>query len=845
MSRPEDVEALFKAALARPPEVRRAFLADAAVDPAVRAEVASLLEAHERRGRLDSLMDQTAPDRDDSPAGITSRVRAALGDRYVVDRELGRGGMAVVYLADDLKHRRRVAVKVLKPELVPALGTERFLREIQIAAGLAHPHILPLYDSGEANGLLYYVMPYVEGETLRARLQRERQLPVEEAVHITTQVAEALGYAHSLGLIHRDIKPENLLFQAGQAVVSDFGIARAVSQAGGDHLTQSGIAVGTLGYMSPEQAAGKKDLDGRSDLYSLACVLYEMLAGETPLGPASGAAAVEGPAAELRAARGSISLPLATVIARALARTPADRFATGAQFNEALLAAQASRPITTTPGAGRRWISGAVASALLTTAMVWYLGTARHGGSPVRPAGIRLAVLPFENLTGDPGQEYFSDGLTEEMITELGRLNPSTLGVIARTSAMRYKKTDKPLDQVGRELGVDYVLEGSARREGRRVRIAVRLIRSRDQTELWADSYERDLSSILTMQTAVAQGVALSLKVALVPGEQARAATSRAVDPEAYESYLQGKFYSNKLSGPDLDAGLHYFQAALRRDPGFALAHSGVAMVWLAREQLGLASPPDANPKAVAAAMTALRLDSTLTEGHYVLALIRSQERRWQTADSEMQRALALNPGFPDTRAFYSHLLNFLGRTADARAQIDQAVATDPLNPLFLSLDAVDYLYDRRPDRAIDQGLKALKAAPETFVALNALWLAFEEQRKYAEAAGFAARYLRSVGQDSAGAAVERAYRTGGYQAAMRAGADALVAHAKTGYVTPTDVAQLAMAAGDSERVFEWLERGLREGDPNMPYLDIMFRSLSNDPRLAELRRRLDLPDRT
>ncbi len=378
---------------------------------------------------------------------LLRQLQEALGHRYSVDHELGRGGMAIVYLAHDLKHRRRIAIKVLKPNLVPALGADRFLREIEIAAQLTHPNILPLYDSGEAGGLLYYVMPYVEGETLRDRLNRERQLPVDDAVQIAHQVADALGYAHSLGLIHRDIKPENVLFQAGHALVSDFGIARAVSQATGavgGHMTESGIAVGTLAYMSPEQAAGKKDVDGRSDIYSLGCVLYEMLAGEVPLGPSPRAVSTEGPAADLRVARASVSLPLLGVIARALARLPADRFATAAQFQEALRTA--TNPATeqvVVPGVGRAaqsdarretrpmrrrlaWTAGVMA---LLGAGGWYAVF----GWPSALDARRVAVAPFEDRTGDPRLAQLGD-LAADWITR-GISRSQSFDVTAATVA--------------------------------------------------------------------------------------------------------------------------------------------------------------------------------------------------------------------------------------------------------------------------------------------------------------------------------------------------------------------------------------------------------------------------
>jgi len=354
---------------------------------------------------------------------LLRRLQKALGNRYGVEPEIGRGGMAIVYLAHDLKHRRRVAIKVLKPELVPALGADRFLREIEIAAQLTHPNILPLYDSGEASGLLYYVMPYVEGETLRHRLSREHQLPLDEAVQIAHQVADALGYAHALGLIHRDIKPENILFQAGHALVSDFGIARAVSQATGavgGQMTESGIAVGTLAYMSPEQAAGRKDVDGRTDIYSLGCVLYEILAGEVPLGPSISPASTGGPAADIRVARASVSVPLAGVIARALARVPADRFATGTQFQEALRAA--TGPGTAEPAGrqvarrarrpARRRLAWTVGVMAVFGAGSWYAVSAWRSAIDAP----RVAVAPFEDRTSDPRLAQLGD-LAADWIT--------------------------------------------------------------------------------------------------------------------------------------------------------------------------------------------------------------------------------------------------------------------------------------------------------------------------------------------------------------------------------------------------------------------------------------------
>jgi serine/threonine-protein kinase len=390
------------------------------------------------------------------------RLKTALADRYTIEGELGAGGMATVYLAEDVKHKRKVAVKVLRPELAAALGPERFLREIEIAAGLTHPHILTLIDSGEADGFLYYVMPYIEGETLRDRMDREGQLPLDDALQITREVAAALSYAHSHDVIHRDIKPENVLLSAGEAVVADFGIARAITAAAGEHLTETGISIGTPAYMSPEQASGAHKLDGRSDVYSLGCVLYEMLAGEppytAPTQQALFAKKLGEPLPRVSVVREVVPDTVEASVAKALARVPADRFATAAQFGEALSAERLS--ITTHPTSPRRKVIVPVLVSIGVVAMVAILMLVAWPFSAEPEGPPRLAVLPFENR-GSPDDEYFADGLTDEITSRLSSL--SGLFVISRTSAMLYKDHEMTLPEIGAELSVDYVLVGTVR----------------------------------------------------------------------------------------------------------------------------------------------------------------------------------------------------------------------------------------------------------------------------------------------------------------------------------------------------------------------------------------------
>src|SRR5437667_4312521 len=407
-------------------------------------------------------------------ADLSERVRASLAGRYTIERELGRGGMATVYLARDLKHDRPVALKVLRPELAAVLGAERFLREIRVTGQLQHPHILTLIDSGEADGFLYYVMPYVEGESLRQRLEREGQLPLDEALRITRAVASALDFAHGRGVIHRDIKPENIMLHQGEPMVADFGIALAVSTAGRERLTETGLSLGTPAYMSPEQASAEPRLDGRTDQYSLACVLYEMLAGEPPYtGPTAQAIIAKRltePVPHLSTVR-QVAWTLEAAVTKALGKAPADRFETVRQFVDAL-----------------------------TTLAV----------PCATPAVKSIVVLPVVDLSHEAGNEYFADGLTEELITDLSKVH--ALRVISRTSAMRLKDTKKDLKTIARELRVQYVLQGSVRRAGDTLRVTAQLIDAENDAHVWADKYTGTLEDVFVIQEKLSRTIVHSLR---------------------------------------------------------------------------------------------------------------------------------------------------------------------------------------------------------------------------------------------------------------------------------------------------------------------------------------------
>ena len=441
---------------------------------------------------------------------LLDRLQAALVDRYAIEREVGRGGMATVYLAQDVRHHRPVAVKVLHPQLAVSLGSDRFLREIQIAARLQHPHIVPLYDSGQAEELLYYVMPYVEGESLRQRLAREPRLPVEDAIQIARAVAAALDYAHRNHVVHRDIKPENVMLHQGEAVVTDFGIAKAVTAAA-DNLTQTGTAVGTPAYMSPEQAAGEAELDGRSDVYSLGAMLYEMLAGTAPFTGVTAQAIIAKlftePVPSLREHREDVAEWLDQAVRKALAKAPTDRFAPAAQFAQALA-----------------WPSGG-------------------STPPGTPAGVSapksIAVLPFVNMSADPENEYFTDGIAEEIINALTKIQ--ALRVAARTSSFAFKGKNEDIGEIGRKLKVATVLEGSVRKAGTRLRVTAQLVNVADGYHLWSERYDRQLEDVFVIQDEISENIVRALRVVLSEEEKRAIEKAPTENVQAYDYYLRGR----------------------------------------------------------------------------------------------------------------------------------------------------------------------------------------------------------------------------------------------------------------------------------------------------------------
>ena len=777
---------------------------------------------------------------------LLERLQRALADRYRVERELGEGGMATVYLATDLRHDRAVALKVLKPDLAAALGAERFLREIKTTAGLTHPHILPLLDSGDAGGLLFYVMPYVGGESLRDRLGRERQLPLDDALRITREVADALGYAHSHGVIHRDVKPENILLESGHAVVADFGIARAVRAAGGERLTQTGFAVGTPAYMSPEQAAGNPDLDGRADLYALGCLLFEMLSGETPYtGPTPEAILAKKltePVPRVSVVRDTVPRGIERVLTRALARVPADRYRTMEEFADALTQAGTAEAVAAEaprPRAGRRRRATLAAALILVALVAWWSTRAITGARAPRIRS--LAVLPLENLSRDTAQDYFVLGMYDAMIGALDQI--TALRVISRTSAQSYQGTRKSVPQIARELNVDAVVEGSVLHAGDSVRIRVQLIRALpDERTLWGETYVRNTREVLGLHSDVAEAVARQIRVTLTPGEATRFASARRVNPKTYEAYLRGRYLLDKGTPAANAQAVAYLREAMENDPADPLAYAGLAVGYITIAH-GPAPQIGALPLAREAAERALRLDSTLTETMACLAFLKGYyDWDWAAADRMFRRAIELNPSSSDAHYWYAWQLALFDRMDSAIAEHKRAEAVDPLNPYNSAWLGELYTWERRYDDAMAAAQRALAMDPrhpvghliaaEVLLARGRSEDAVVEARKAVEADS---EWLWVVGVTTA--------RGGHADEARR-----ITAALERKPVTPWNAFSLAVvyaALGDKDRAFRWLS--YEHPHAWIPWIRVepWFSKLWDDPRFPPLLEKMHLPPRS
>jgi serine/threonine protein kinase/tetratricopeptide (TPR) repeat protein len=793
----------------------------------------------------------------------------AVGTRlgpYEILAPLGAGGMGEVYRARDTRLGREVAVKVL-PE---ALSSDperlaRFEREARAVSSLNHPNVLAIHDVGAHAGVSYVVFELLEGQTLRERLLAER-IPVGRAVDYGIQLARGLAAAHDKGIVHRDLKPENVFLTVdGQLKILDFGLARRVAPAADADstaaptrtaATEPGVVMGTPGYMSPEQIRGQP-ADQRSDAFSLGAVLYEMLTGERAF---RGASAADTLSAILRehppppsSRRPEVTPALDRVVARCLEKNPAERFQSARDLAYAL---QESAQHSTLPSVAARsarvsaplWASIAAGALVLLAALfATNAGGLRDRllsrGAPHRIQS--LAVLPLDNFSHDPEQEYFADGITEELITNLAQIG--SVRVASRTSAMRYKGTRKSVPEIGRELDVDAVLEGSVQRAGNRVRITAQLIDAASDRHVWASSYERDLSDVLKLQADVARAIAAEIGIRLTPEERSRLARKRTIDPEAYEAYLKGLYHLYRKTPADTAEALRHFEQAAALQPDYALAHLGLSETYgqMAGSAYDLLPPLEAYPKARAAAKRAAELEPDLGRAYNSLAWIAFVlDHDPQSAENQFRRALALDPNYPDTHQTYAGMLARLSRFDEAIREMKRAQELDPLSSYFTTSVGFALHWARRHDEAATWFRRVLDVDP-TF--LRAHWglglaaaatrhydAALPELQKAVDMSGRGPAYLCSLGY--AYAAEDRR------DDATRI-VEELVERSKVGYVPASTVAIVLSGLGQKDQAMTWLERADRERDPWVTTLNtnFMFDPIRSDPRFQSLAHRVGL----
>jgi eukaryotic-like serine/threonine-protein kinase len=728
-----------------------------------------------------------------------SVLNAALAGRYVIERELGAGGMATVYLARDLRHERAVAVKVLDAGVAESLGRERFVREIRLAARLNHPHILPLYDSGEADAFLFFVMPVMEGQTVRDRLMAEGRIGVDLAVRIASEVADALDYAHRHDVVHRDIKPENILLHEGHAIVADFGIGKALAAASNEtgSLTQVGVTVGTPAYMSPEQASGDT-LDGRSDFFSLGCVLYEMLAGEAPFTGASTPALIASrfihtprAVAELRP---DVPASLSRAVSQHLAREPDERPATGAIVVTTLRSAEAPAPAARPE---------------------------RRGSSDSRQDK-SVAVLPFSNMSSAADDEYFADGITEEIINVLSQLKD--LRVAARTSCFAFKGKNEDLRIVADKLGVHTVLEGSVRKSGSRLRITAQLINASDGCHLWSERFDREMTDVFAMQDDIAHAIGARLELSLGRGSSVRETRAGPRNVEAYELLLRGRTLLAQR-GPSIIPATECFERALALDPELAEAHALLGDAMRLFAIYGMAPAAEVIPRARGAAERALSLDRHQVEALATLANI-AAVFDWDVAASNAlsDRALAIDPLHIRTiveHAFvdaYRH-----GATREVRDEALRAFATatrvDPLNAWASALHAFSLSTVGRHADAIVEARRGIDLDPAAFTSRWAIVWTLAAAGRDAEAidACEPALLMSRRGPRILAEMAAAHWRMGNVDAASQVYQE-ITDRARTTYVGWAEQGAIAAAAGQIDAARELVARGIEARDSYLAF---------------------------
>jgi eukaryotic-like serine/threonine-protein kinase len=904
-NRAQDVNEIFQSALDRAPDERVAYLDQACGDDAeLRREVESFISAHDRAGNF---MDRPAIE---AYAAIIAGRQVGSQDvkvigRYKILSEIGRGGMGEVYLAEDETLGRRVALKMLPEHLTrDQQRLLRFEQEARTASALNHPNIITIHEILKANATHVIATEFVEGETLRDRLRHESPT-IREALDIAIQIADALTAAHKAGIVHRDIKPENIMIRPdGYVKVLDFGLAKLVepsspislSEAPTQRLnTAAGIILGTIDYMSPEQARGK-DIDARTDIFSLGAVIYEMMAHRKPFAGETFsdtlAAILESEPPPISHFTSEAPAELTRIVTKSLRKNRDERYQTSKDLfldlknlkEELDFERRRERSISNTSREPYSSVfqisSGASPSVALSSAEYVVTKIKRHRVAAITTALIgiavvafaltsywrslrasnpavsveSIAVLPFANESGSPDAEYLSDGMTETLINSLSQL--PGVNVKARSSVFRYKGKDVSPQTVGKELGVQAVLNGRVIQHGSDLTLYLSLVNAATENQLWGKQYNQKLTDLVTLQTQIAQDVSENLKARLTRAEKQNVTKSYTTSADAYRLYLQGRYFWNKRTERDLRKSVDYFGQALSLDPNYALAYSGLADGYSA---LGLgfnfapSVPQAVFPKAKQAALKALAMDNNVAEAHVSLGLIKE---RWDWdfagAEAEYKRGIELDPNYAEGPHRYGVFLAAMGRFDEAIIQLERARALDPLSMIIASDRARPYFLSRRYDHALDVLRQAVDMDPNFIRARTALALEYARTGRYEEAITEEKRAFELTGGPIREDGTRRINdllaiiyaQTGRKTEALKILAEMDKEEKQGPYVYPFVRAAVYAELGDKEKAFEWLEKAYAARSPAMVDLKtaLVFDKIRDDPRFADLVRRVGFP---
>ena len=779
---------------------------------------------------------------------------------YRIFERLGAGGMGEVYRARDDRLQRDIALKVLPRETYSdETARKRLLGEARAAAALNHPNICTIHDVGETDGQPYIAMELVEGECLSDSLQGHA-LPTPTVLRYGIQIADALSHAHEQRIVHRDLKCANVVVTPdGRVKVLDFGLAKRLP---GEVLTEAttqsqllltlpGTVVGTLSYMAPEQLLGKP-ADARSDLWALGIVLYEMAVGVRPFGGATtfelSSAILNQPTPPLPS---KLPLQLRAIVDRCLAKQPAQRYQRASEVRASLETLQTGSVVSRGSvryalGRHRRLGLSALLLGVLGVVAAFDVGGLRSalvGGGASAGIG-SLAVLPLENLSQDPDENYFAAGIHDALITDLASLGG--MRVTPRGSVMRFGGPGaKPPSEIARDLNVDALITGAVLRAGERVRITIQMIDPVSDEQLWAQRYERDLRDVISLQNEIVLAIVSELKIQLTPQQEERLAEARTVDPEAYEAYLKGGFYRSKLSPDGYRMALEYYRLALAKDSDYASAHAAIATTGLSQAHMGFVPPLEIVEQAKEAVLRAIALDDTQADVHDSMAGIHLYlEWDWPAADLEFQRVRELKPqNWGCTSSVYADYLLVMGRREEALVDMRRCLESNPLNFWVEAAFGGRLLRIGRYEEGIGWLHKALKTEPDLALAHRYLWYAYDHQQRFDAALEEARTFFTLKGQKEVAEAMTRGYTEDGYSAAMRHGADRLVAIAEHSYVQGTRIAGLYALGGETQRALDWLDRAYEERDSWLTFVgdDVRFTSLHSEPRFRELLGRMNI----